>query len=304
MKASAGTRLAYVGAALVVLLGIVAIASRGHSTPAASGTHARAASQTLFDVVFTLWLLGMVAMACFIVYLHVLRRPQVTGQGVRWKRMWMGLGALAGLAVVVAVSTRFLHHGQVRRPRPPSLTAAQAQLQALKNRTSKPHQPSFEWQLAAGIVALVIGAALTAIVRVHRRRNVILEEVRLEEELRQVLDETLDDLRNEADPRKAVIAAYARMERSLAAHGLPRRPSEAPLEYLTRVLLELRVSEPAVRGLTSLFERAKFSPHDIDLGMKERAIDALVSLRNDLRAVGKSRDSPELTLEQVPRPVG
>ena len=38
-----------------------------------------------------------------------------------------------------------------------------------------------------------------------------------------MLDETLDDLRNEADPRKAVIAAYARMEKILAGHGLGRR---------------------------------------------------------------------------------
>ena len=35
-----------------------------------------------------------------------------------------------------------------------------------------------------------------------------------------VLDETLDDLRAETDPRRAVIAAYARMERALAAFGL------------------------------------------------------------------------------------
>ena len=40
--------------------------------------------------------------------------------------------------------------------------------------------------------------------------------------LADVLDETIDDLRAEADPRRAVIAAYARMERALAAYGLPR----------------------------------------------------------------------------------
>ena len=38
-----------------------------------------------------------------------------------------------------------------------------------------------------------------------------------------VLEDTLDDLRAEADPRRAVIAAYARLERVLATHGLPRR---------------------------------------------------------------------------------
>jgi hypothetical protein len=79
-----------------------------------------------------------------------------------------------------------------------------------------------------------------------------------------------------------VIAAYARMERALAAHGLPREPSEAPHEYLARVLAELDASAGSVRHLTVLFERAKFSPHLIDLAMKEEAIEALVRLRDEL----------------------
>ena len=57
------------------------------------------------------------------------------------------------------------------------------------------------------------------------------------------VDESLDDLRAEPDPRRAVIAAYARLERVLAAHGLPRKPAEAPLEYLGRMLAELSVSD-------------------------------------------------------------
>ena len=36
------------------------------------------------------------------------------------------------------------------------------------------------------------------------------------------------------------------------------------------------------RHLTVLFERAKFSPHLIDLAMKEEAIEALVRLRDEL----------------------
>ena len=64
--------------------------------------------------------------------------------------------------------------------------------------------------------------------------------------LADVLDETLDDLRAEADPRRAVIAAYARMERALAAYGLPRSPAEAPDEYLQRILADLD-GEPPLR---------------------------------------------------------
>jgi Domain of unknown function (DUF4129) len=70
----------------------------------------------------------------------------------------------------------------------------------------------------------------------------------------------------------------------LAAHGLARRPAEAPLEYLARVLRGLDVRESAVQSLTRLFEYAKFSGHDIDAAMKEEAITALIKVRNDLQA--------------------
>jgi hypothetical protein len=79
-----------------------------------------------------------------------------------------------------------------------------------------------------------------------------------------------------------VIAAYAQMERTLARHGLRRRPAEAPLEYLARVLRGLEVRESAVATLTALFEYAKFSPHEIDAAMKEEAIGALAAMRADL----------------------
>ena len=83
------------------------------------------------------------------------------------------------------------------------------------------------------------------------------------EELGRALDEAIDDLRRDPDPRRAVIAAYARMEQALTSYGFPRRPSEAPYEYLRRVGRELEAEEP-VAALTELFEVAKFSEHSVD----------------------------------------
>jgi hypothetical protein len=50
------------------------------------------------------------------------------------------------------------------------------------------------------------------------------------------------------------------------------------------VLLSLELSRRAVARLTALFQTAKFSHHEVDLDMKEEAIDALVSARDELRA--------------------
>ena len=46
------------------------------------------------------------------------------------------------------------------------------------------------------------------------------------------IDDAIDDLEAEPDARRAVIAAYARMEAVLGRSGVRRAPSETPLEYL------------------------------------------------------------------------
>jgi tRNA C32,U32 (ribose-2'-O)-methylase TrmJ len=109
------------------------------------------------------------------------------------------------------------------------------------------------------------------------------------ESLADVIDETLDDLRAESDPRRAVIAAYARLERFLAAYGLPRRRSETQEEYLSRILGRLDVETHSIRRLTDLFTRAKFSHHDVDADMKEEAVAALEQVRDELRAAEERR---------------
>ena len=100
-----------------------------------------------------------------------------------------------------------------------------------------------------------------------------------------VIDAVLAELVTSADPWAVVITAYARMEEALEAVGLARRPSEAPHEYLERALGRLQVSRAAVHRLTGLFEFARFSNHDIDQDMADKANLALSVIRFELQAV-------------------
>ena len=117
-----------------------------------------------------------------------------------------------------------------------------------------------------------------------------------------MLDDTLDDLRAEADPRRAVIAAYARLERVLAAHGSRGDASETP-EELPRAASSdgSTSSRRAIRRLTDLFERAKFSQHEVDAGMKDEAIAALEQVRDELRAADERRPSSRSHAARRPR---
>src|SRR5207302_7340383 len=98
-----------------------------------------------------------------------------------------------------------------------------------------------DWAPPVVVGSLLLAGVLIAwAIHAHGKRATPRTKEQIAADLSDVLDDTLDDLRAEADPRRAVIAAYARMERALAWFGLPRQVFEAPLEYLSRVLLDLR----------------------------------------------------------------
>jgi hypothetical protein len=98
------------------------------------------------------------------------------------------------------------------------------------------------------------------------------------------VDAAIGALDAEADPRRAVIAAYRAMQQTLGEHGVARSPTEAPREYLQRVLTANQASEREAKTLTSLFEEARYSAHPIPERLREVALAALRSLQGRLRS--------------------
>jgi uncharacterized protein DUF4129 len=264
---------------LLGLLALVALASRsGHQS--ASGRALPGPPPAFLDYAFTA---GLVLAAGAVLFaLRRVRLPQPRQVRSHWYVLWtiLTIAAVTVIAGLVARELHVVHHAG--RGGGASGGGAAHRLSPAQPGTER--HLHFRWEAGALVLALIVLA--TAAVVLLRRRAPTAEEPEesLPEALGVALDESLDDLRSEPDARRAVIAAYARAESVLARHGLPRRPAETPLEYLSRVLLELRVRAAAVLELTELFERAKFSAHRIDSGMKDDAIAALVAVREDLRA--------------------
>jgi hypothetical protein len=153
------------------------------------------------------------------------------------------------------------------------------------------YEAEFAWIPVIVVVILAAVGFAAAYASRQRRRGRWAAEEAVTESLVEMLEDTLDDLRAEVDPRKAVIAAYARLERTLAAHGSARKAAETPEEYLARILPRLAIERRSIRRLTDLFTRAKFSQHDVDAGMKEEAIDALAQVRDELRAAAATAEA-------------
>ena len=284
-----GGRVALAAALVLALLVVVSLASTASGPFGDEGGDTRAPSRTFLDYAVTFGLVAVAVMAAVVAYLV---RPSG-----RWKEtegrapfhllpLLIALTILVGGLVAVLYTFRDdLETGPTEDRRPVAPAGGLAETAA-----PTAYEPEFRWWPVLGLAALSLAVvAALSLVRRRRRTLVASSPEELVAELQAMLDVALDDLRAEQDPRRAVIAAYARMERALAAFGYVRRAFEAPFEYLERVGPALAASVPSARTLvfelTHLFERAKFSPHEIDAQMKDEAIDTLTQLRDELVAL-------------------
>lgn len=154
--------------------------------------------------------------------------------------------------------------------------------------SSRTSPAPFQWSwIPVAVVATAAGVGLVAFAAVRRRRPVTLRAgASPATRLRRGLIDSIAELRAEADPRRAVIAAYARMEHDLSILGLSRRISETASEYLDRLLVDLDVRPGSAVRLTDLFERAKFGHRSVDEGMKSEAIACLEQVAAELGEAG------------------
>jgi hypothetical protein len=205
--------------------------------------------------------------------------PARPGRKVRPGPLTLALSLLVPAAIIVA----YLHPVRLdREARPGPVQAG----------THAPHRPTpakpatdggrNAAALAAGVAAGIVGLAAVGVAAARRRRR--RPGLGAREVVAAGTREAIDEIAIPADPRAAVLAAYARMEAALARAGLGRRPSEAPREYMSRFEAALGAGRGPAERLTALFERARFSPHAIDEPQRADALDALTELRAELEA--------------------
>jgi Domain of unknown function (DUF4129) len=192
-----------------------------------------------------------------------------------WLRIIAVTGAMALVAIPIGLAFQATR-GSPSRPEvqgPISIPSVPGE-SAPPESVTAPARP--DWAIA--IVAIVSASGLTAFLVARRRRTTTTDAPATTQRAAHVhraIVDSISDLRGERDARRAVIAAYARMEHDLSGVGIPRRTSETPFEYLDRVLTHSGVISDAVTELTGLFQRAKFGGGSVDEQMK---LDAIASL--------------------------
>ena len=111
------------------------------------------------------------------------------------------------------------------------------------------------------------------------------EEELTTQQARAALDDARARLSTVVDAHDAVIAAWLALERTIAAAGIRRRPSQTTLEFVQGELSDLHLDAEALDQLSHLYRRALFDAQPLDERARESALACLDLLTQDLDSV-------------------
>lgn len=272
-------------AALVVL---AAGAARGSlSSPSQVNGHS---AQTPIVVAFIL-MLGIGVIACGALLIAFWPRGRQDDEHEEPKPRVHWLWKVAALAIWLGLAAALVAAAESNRHRLHAYTVNPGSLLLGRPRAGAPPptQHSNGYAIPSWLPWTLLGLLLAAVVVVGcwlllANRGTAGDGAKDETATDAAVQAALSALESTADPRSAVIAAYAAMERTLAAHGVGRAPAEAPREYLRRVLIASSATEKEATTLTASFEEARFSLHPITEQIRDRTLAALGSMRRRLDA--------------------
>ncbi len=124
---------------------------------------------------------------------------------------------------------------------------------------------------------LLLAAIVFTLIRNKRRDDF--------KELLDIIDTTTKKLYDTESPegvRAAIIEAYRRMGLLLETKGYKREDAETVREFEDALQAYLPIKTNSITKLTDLFEEARYSDHELDPKMRDKAIKALERLRKDI----------------------
>jgi len=236
---------------------------------------------------------GIAVIAFFIVLASARpqRKPQHDEEPWRPNIPWWAktIGVLLAVAALVTpFAVLFTRKPRTLGPRPAPSGAPSPGLGKL---TAPP--PSSAWPLITGM-AIAIAVVVTLTLLARRRRPAPADRAG-RRRLATLLDSLVAGshaLTAGGEPRAAIIACYAAMERGFAAAGSAPAVADTPAEVLARATRAGLVRPEPAETLTGLFRRARYSTHPMTSADSRTAADALTEMRADLASQAATREAP------------
>jgi hypothetical protein len=211
------------------------------------------------------------------------------GEPISWQlKLLFGLLVLAALAVAFFVVSSLTPPQAPPPPRPRQIP--------FDNGSSTPGGPDARtsWTVLVLVALVLAGSALATRWAARRAQDPAgqedLDEAQEDEVdlLVAAVDAADEGLHRHADPRAAVLAAYAAMagqlSGGLARRGRAGRRSDTATELLDRAVAAGLVDGAPARTLTELFREARFSEHPMGEDARRSALDCLARVRGELAA--------------------
>ncbi|OBA76247.1 hypothetical protein A5641_22835 [Mycobacterium sp. 1554424.7] len=300
--------------ALIVLLICVAAALRGYfpaqgHAPRAEPGGSRAA--LLFVIAALSGTLALLAIAV----IARLRDPRAVAPkqedlsdllGTRggrpsWRVLLIGLLLIVAWLLIVTLVVRYLVPHDVKTSGPaPAPTAPPPGRPSGRPPEGHPGNGSGDMfgVLLAGTIPMMLVIVAGSLILARRRWRaptpVIAADDRLEapapaprsESLARAAEVGLAEIGDlNREPREAIIACYAAMERELArVPGAAPQDFDTPTEVLVRAVEHHALHADNAERLVNLFEEARFSPHVMNEGHREVAVSVLRLVLAELRS--------------------
>lgn len=281
-------------AAVAVLLAVTAagLRSRGTFSHAPDRALAGASGAVLAAVLIAAECVALIAFVIVLAMARPQRKPKDEDEPPRppfpwWAKTIAVLAAVAAAATPLAVllTRRTRSVAPLTRPgvlgrgagRPPGLPAT---------------AHGSPWPLLAG---MLIALAVLFAVTVWSRRTRGHPAERPRDRARLALGEALSAGRAALagapghDPRAAIVACYAAMERGFAAAGSAPGAADTPAEVLARATRAGLVRSGSAARLAGLFRRARYSSEPMTGADSAAAAAALDQMRTDLAPAGADR---------------
>lgn len=149
------------------------------------------------------------------------------------------------------------------------------------------------WAVITGMaIAVAVVLALAVLSRRRRSAGPARDRGNRLTRLLESLAAGSDALNAGGEPREAIIACYAAMERGFAAAGSAPSAADTPAEVLARAARAGIVRSGPGEMLTGLFRRARYSTQPMTSGDAGAAANALAQMRADLAASAHSGSGP------------
>ncbi len=297
--------------ALLVLLLVVSAALRGY-LPASHQEGRGEPAGSRAALIFVVAALGVTLALVAIAVIARLRDPRAaapqagqlsemlgTGRGrPSWRVLLIGLAVIVAWLLIVLVASRLSAPHGVGQAQPPPAAGASPSEQV----NAQPPPPShpqdgdmFGILLAATVPMMLIIVAGTLVMSRRRWRAAtpgIVADDQAEspapptrsESLARAAERGLAEMTDlSREPREAIIACYAAMERELAnVPGAAPQDFDTPTEVLARAVDHHVLHADNAVQLVNLFAEARFSPHVMNEGHRDVAVRVLRLVLDEL----------------------